>query len=55
MSRLASTHRAQVFLFDLFTNPSLPFSWFVSWLLEDPRKGIRKKIFDYVFWRFMDR
>ncbi len=54
MSRLASTHRAQVFLFDLFTNPSLPFCWFVQWLLEDPRKGIRRGIFDYVFWRFMD-
>ncbi len=54
MSRLASTHRAQVFLFDLFTNPSLPFSWFVGWLLEDPRTGLRKRIFDYVFWRFMD-
>jgi len=54
LSRLASTHRAQVLLFDLFTEPSLPFSWFVGWFLEDPRYGIRKRIFDYVFWRFMD-
>jgi geranylgeranyl reductase len=54
MSRLASTHRAQVLLFDLFTEPSLPFSWFVQWMLEDPRSGIRRRIFDMVFWKFMD-
>jgi len=55
MRRMESTHRAQVLLFDLFTDPRLPFSWFVGWLLEDPRKGVRRILFDYVFWRFMDR
>jgi geranylgeranyl reductase len=55
MSLLASTHSAQVLLFDFFTDPRLPFSWFVGWLLEDPRRGVRRILFDYVFRRFMDR
>jgi len=54
MGKLEATHRAQVFLFDIFTDPKLPFRWFVNWVLSDPRKGIRRKIFDLVFWRFMD-
>ncbi len=54
MGKLASTHRMQVLLFDLFSNPSLPFCRFVEWVLENPKKGIRKRIFDFVFWRFMD-
>jgi len=54
MRGLESTHRAQVLLFDIFSNPSLPFCRLFEWVLENPKKGIRKRIFDYIFWRFMD-
>jgi len=54
MERLESTHLAQVLLFSIFSNPDLPFCRLVEWVLENPSKGIRKKIFDFVFWRFFD-
>lgn len=53
MQKLESTHRGQVLLFDMFSNP--PLSGLVEWILENPKGGVRKRIFDYVFWRFMDR
>lgn len=53
MSNLASAHNWQVLMFELATNTSLPFCWGINWILEDPRKGIRKRIFDFVLWRFM--
>jgi len=54
MDRMESTHRAQVLLFSVFSNPDLPFCRLVEWVLENPSKGIRKKIFDFIFWRFFD-
>jgi flavin-dependent dehydrogenase len=52
MDKMANTHRAQVLLFDLAN--FWPLCWVVHWILEKPDKGIRKKLFDYVFWKFMD-
>jgi flavin-dependent dehydrogenase len=54
MGRLAGAHRWQVLMFDLATNTKLPFCWVINWILEDPRKGIRKRIFDFVLWKFME-
>lgn len=53
MGSLARAHRWQVLMFDLATNRSLPFCWMINWILQDPRKGIRKRIFDFVLWKFM--
>ncbi|MEW6035103.1 MAG: NAD(P)/FAD-dependent oxidoreductase, partial [Candidatus Micrarchaeota archaeon] len=54
MERLASAHKWQVRIYKLATDTRLPFCWMINWILKDPRKGIRRKIFDYVFWSFMD-
>jgi len=54
MESLASAHRWQVRLFHLATDTRLPFCWIVDWILKDPRTGIRRKIFDFVFWKFME-
>jgi flavin-dependent dehydrogenase len=53
MSKMANTHRAQVLLFDIAN--TWPFYWIVHWILENPKGMIRGKIFDWVFWKFMDR
>jgi flavin-dependent dehydrogenase len=55
MDRLEATHRSQVLLFSVFSNPSLPFCWFVNWVFEDPTRGVRRRIFDFIFWRFFDQ
>lgn len=52
MGEMASAHRWQTLIFDIAN--SWPFCWFVHWILENPNGKIRKKIFDYVFWKFMD-
>lgn len=52
MKQMAKTHGWQVFLFDVAT--AWPFCWLVHWILENPNGRIRKKIFDFVFWKFMD-
>ncbi|MEW6722815.1 MAG: NAD(P)/FAD-dependent oxidoreductase [Candidatus Micrarchaeota archaeon] len=49
--------RAQVWkarIYGLATDTRLPFCWIISWILSDPRRGIRRKMFDWVFWKFMD-
>ncbi|MBU0531965.1 NAD(P)/FAD-dependent oxidoreductase [Candidatus Micrarchaeota archaeon] len=51
MKSLESAHRWQVLMFDLATKS--PFCWIINWILEDPRKGIRRKIFNWVLWKFM--
>jgi len=53
MKKLADTHLWQVRIFDLATNTKLPFCWIINWILQDPRKGIRRKIFDYVLWKLI--
>jgi len=52
MQRLVAAHRWQVLIFHLATGT--PLRWVIDWMLKDPRKGVRRKIFDYVFWSFMD-
>lgn len=51
LGTLTATHRRQVLLFDIFTR--WPFCRFVEWVLQNPKRGIRRRIFDFVFWRFM--
>lgn len=53
MESLASAHGWQVRMFDLATDTRLPFRWVVNWILSDPRRGLRRWIFDHVFWKFM--
>lgn len=53
MADMEWTHRGQVFLFDFFN--SWPLCRLVEWIFEDPRKGVRRMAFDYIFWKFMDR
>ena len=52
MERLASTHKSQVLLFDIFTRE--PFCRAFEWVLRNPKEGLRKRLFDYIFWKFMD-
>ncbi|MEW6748969.1 MAG: NAD(P)/FAD-dependent oxidoreductase [Candidatus Micrarchaeota archaeon] len=54
MRRLASAHRNQVRIFHLATDRRLPFRWMIDWILKDPRHGLRRRLFDWVFWSFMD-
>lgn len=52
MRKLANAHRWQVRIFHLATET--PIRWVIDWILKDPRKGLRRKVFDWVFWSFMD-
>lgn len=52
MAEMEATHRGQVLLFDLFN--AWPFCRLVNWIFENPQKGMRRKLFDYIFWKFMD-
>lgn len=52
MRRLVSAHRWQVRMFHLAAET--PLRWLIDWVLKDPRKGLRRKIFDWVLWRFME-
>lgn len=52
MEALASTHRKQVLLFDTFNR--WPLNRFVEWVLENPKGGLRGRMFDFIFWKFMD-
>jgi flavin-dependent dehydrogenase len=55
MARMARTHMAQVLLFDLFNNQLLPFCYIADWIFTDPSKGLKRKVFDKIFWMFMDK
>ena len=54
LENLASAHKWQALIYDLATDTRLPFCWAINWILQDPRKGIRRKMFDWVFWKFME-
>lgn len=54
MQRMADAHAWQVRLFHLFTNPRLPFCWALDWVFRGPDKGLRGKIFRFVFWKLID-
>jgi geranylgeranyl reductase len=53
LDEMGRAQRWQTAIYGLATDTRLPFCWFIDWVLTDPRKGIRKKIFDWVFWKFM--
>ncbi|MFH0737698.1 MAG: NAD(P)/FAD-dependent oxidoreductase [Candidatus Micrarchaeota archaeon] len=54
MRRLEDAHKWQVLIFHLATDERLPIRWMLDYVLKDPRKGIRRRIFDFVFWKFME-
>jgi flavin-dependent dehydrogenase len=54
LSEMARAHERYALIYDLATDTRLPFCWAINWILEDPRSGIRRKMFDWVFWSFMD-
>lgn len=54
LKRMASAHAWQTRIYNLATERRLPFCWMINWVLEDPRNGLRRMIFDYVFWKFME-
>jgi flavin-dependent dehydrogenase len=55
MKEMADGHIWQVRLFRLATDQRLPLCWVVEWVLSDPRSGIRKAIFDWMFWNLIDK
>ena len=55
MRKMSDTHAGQVLLFDVIHNRMLPFHYAAGWLFSRPGKGLRKIIFDKVFWMFMER
>jgi geranylgeranyl reductase len=54
LNEMGHAHAWQARIYSIATDPRLPFCWFINWVLSDPRKGIRKRIFEWVFWKFMD-
>ncbi|MFN7991062.1 MAG: NAD(P)/FAD-dependent oxidoreductase [Candidatus Micrarchaeia archaeon] len=54
MERMAGAHKWQAFIYGVATDTRLPFCWLINWVLSDPRSGIRRRIFGWVFWKFMD-
>ncbi|VVC03478.1 Digeranylgeranylglycerophospholipid reductase [Candidatus Bilamarchaeum dharawalense] len=52
MNSMQNAHRWQVLIFDIAT--AWPFCWLVHWILSNPKGWLRSKIFNYVFWKFMD-
>jgi flavin-dependent dehydrogenase len=55
MRHLARVHRKQVLIFKLLTNKKLPFCWLADWVIRDPRKGLRRKLLQWVLYWLMDR
>jgi flavin-dependent dehydrogenase len=53
MRRLAEAHLWQVRIFNLATDSRLPFRWMIDWILKDPRSGVRRRLFEWVFWRLI--
>ena len=54
LAEMGRAQRWQARIYGIATDTRLPFCWIVNWVLSDPRRGLRKKIFDWVFWKFMD-
>lgn len=54
MERMVDAHRWQVRIYKMANDPRNPLHWIINWVLDDPNSGIRRKIFDWVFWKFMD-
>jgi flavin-dependent dehydrogenase len=53
MQDLVKEHKWHVRFSDLVWNQYLPFRWVADWLFSNPTKGIRRRIFDYVFWKLI--
>jgi flavin-dependent dehydrogenase len=53
LEEMARAHVWQARIYNLATDTRLPFCWVIDWVLKDPRKGVRRMIFDWVFWKFM--
>ena len=54
LAKMVANHRKQVRIFNLMTNRKLPLCWFIEWLFRNPGQGLRRWIFDRVFWRLME-
>jgi hypothetical protein len=54
LAKMVANHRKQVRIFNLMTNRKLPLGWFIEWLFRNPGKGLRRRIFDGVFWNLME-
>lgn len=54
MRRLESAHRWQVRIYKLATDTRLPFIWMIDWVMRDPRRGIRRKMVEWLLFKFMD-
>jgi len=54
LAKMVKNHRKQVRIFNLMTNRNLPLCWFIEWLFRNPGKGLRRRIFDGVFWNLME-
>lgn len=54
LAKMVANHRKQVRIFNLMTNRKLPLCWFIEWLFRNPTKGLRRRIFDGVFWNLME-
>ena len=54
LAKMVAKHRKQVRIFNLMTNRNLPLCWFIEWLFRNPGKGLRRRIFDGVFWNLME-
>jgi flavin-dependent dehydrogenase len=54
LAQMVKAHRRQVRIFNLMTNRRLPLCWFIEWLFRNPGSGLRKRIFDNVFWKLME-
>jgi flavin-dependent dehydrogenase len=54
LDEMGRAHGWYALIYGIATDTRLPFCWIISWVLSDPHRGLRKRIFDWVFWRFMD-
>jgi flavin-dependent dehydrogenase len=54
LTKMVADHHKQIRIFKLMTNPRSPLSWFIEWLFRNPEAGLRRRIFDRVFWKLME-
>ncbi len=54
MKRMADAHIWQVRLFHIATDRRLPLCWLLDWVFQNPERGLRRKLFEYVFWKLID-
>ena len=54
LAKMVAEHRKQVRIFKLMTDRRLPLCWLIEWLFRNPSKGLRRWLFDRIFWRLME-